>query len=90
MRSLPLPGAEEGRSKRRSEDDDGSDTSGDGCVIVSSVRFSGGATIDVVKGNLVTFQADAIVSAANQRLSNKGGLAKAIADAGTIFDLIEI
>ena len=85
-----LQGAEGGRPKRRSDGDDGSDTSGDGGVVVSSVPLPGGATIDVVKGNLVTFQADAIVNVATQKLSNKGGLAKAIADAGTKFDLIKI
>ena len=76
---------------RRSGHDNGSDTSGDsGIYVVSSFRLPGGATIDMVKGDLVTFQADAIVNAATRQLSNKSGLAKSIADAVTIFDLIEI
>ena len=75
---------------RRSGHDNGSDTSGDSGIVVSSFRLPGGATIDMVKGDLVTFQADAIVNAATRQLSNKSGLAKSIADAVTIFDLIEI
>ena len=85
-----LQGAEGGRSKGRGARDDVSDTSGDGGVVVSSVRLPGAATIEVVKGDLVTFQAGAIVNATTGQLSNKGGLAKAIVDAGTIFDVINI
>ncbi|KAK2181572.1 hypothetical protein NP493_393g05042 [Ridgeia piscesae] len=48
----------------------------------SRVTLRGGATVEVVQGDLTTFRADAIVNAANGQLDHIGGLAKAIADAG--------
>ena len=44
----------------------------------------GGSTVEVVRGDLTTFCADAIVNAANEQLAHTGGLAKAIADAGIV------
>ena len=56
----------------------------------SRVTLRGGATVEVVQGDLTTFHADAIVNAANGRLDHIGGLAKAIADAGIIFSFSSI
>ena len=53
----------------------------------SRVTLRGGATVEVVQGDLTTFRADAIVNAANGQLDHIGGLAKAIADAGIYFFL---
>ena len=44
----------------------------------------GNATVEVVQGDLTTFHTDAIVNAANGQLNHKGGLAKAIVDAGIV------
>ena len=60
-------GAEGGRSMRRSG---------------VGVDLPGGVSVEVVQGDLTTFQADAIVNSANGRLEHRGGLAKAIVDAG--------
>ena len=59
--------------------------SGEGGLVGSRVDLPGGASVEVVQGDLTTFQADAIVNAANGRLDLCGGLAKAIADAGNIY-----
>ena len=48
----------------------------------SRVTLPGGVTVEVVRGNLTKFRADAIVNAANGQLNHIGGLAKAIVDAG--------
>ena len=69
-------GAKEGRSIN---------WSGEGGLFGSRVDLPGGVSVEVVHGDLTTFQADAIVSAANERLDLYGGLAKAIADAGIVY-----
>ncbi|KAI0233840.1 Protein mono-ADP-ribosyltransferase PARP9 [Lamellibrachia satsuma] len=56
--------------------------SGGGGLVGSRVDLPGGVSVEVVQGDLTTFQADAIVNAANGRLDHCGGLAKAIVDAG--------
>ena len=56
-----------------------------GSNIKSCVTLPGGATVEVIQGDLTKFHADAIVNAANGRLEHIGGLAKAIADAGSIY-----
>ena len=43
----------------------------------------GGCTVQVVRGDLTKFNAEAIVNAANTVLDHNSGLAKAIVDAGT-------
>ena len=63
--------------------------SGERGLVGSRVYLPGGVSVEVVQGNLTTFQADAIVSAANERLNLYGGLAKAIADAGIVYIYIE-
>ena len=52
----------------------------------SCVTLPGGATLEVIRGDLTKFHADAIVNAANRRLEHIGGLAKAISDAGNIYN----
>ena len=52
-----------------------------GCV-VALVSLPGGVTVEVVRGDLTRFRADAIVNFANGQLEHIGGLAKAIVDAG--------
>ena len=69
-------GAEGGRSMN---------WSGEGGLVDSRVDLPGGVSVEVVQGDLTTFQADAIVSAANEQLGLYGGLAKAIADAGIVY-----
>ena len=54
-----------------------------GSNIKSSVAL-GGATVEVIRGDLTKFHADAIVNAANGQLEHAGGLARAIVDAGNI------
>ena len=68
--------AEGGRSMRGS---------GRGGLVGSKVDLPGGVLVEVVQGDLTTFQADAIVNAANGQLDHCGGLAKAIADAGIVY-----
>lgn len=51
--------------------------------VKSKTQFEG-ATIMVVKGNLPSYHAHAIVNAANQELKHHGGLAKAIVTAGEL------
>ena len=48
----------------------------------------GGSTVEVVSGDLTTLHVDAIVNAANERLDHIGGLAKAIADAGIVMNVV--
>ena len=69
-------GAKGGRSMRGS---------GGGGLVGSRVDLPGGVSVEVVQGDLTTFQADAIVNAANGRLDHCGGLAKAIVDAGIVY-----
>ena len=54
----------------------------DDSTVLDSVQM-GGCTVQVVRGDLTTFHAEAIVNAANERLEHSGGLGKAIVDAGT-------
>ncbi|KAK2176836.1 hypothetical protein NP493_636g03000 [Ridgeia piscesae] len=54
----------------------------DDSTVLDSVQM-GGCTVQVVRGDLTTFHAEAIVNAANERLEHGGGLGKAIVDAGT-------
>ena len=68
--------AEGGRSMRGS---------GGGGLVGSRVDLPGGVSVEVVQGDLTTFQADAIVNAANGQLDHCGRLAKAIADAGIVY-----
>ena len=46
------------------------------------VSLPGGVTVEVVRGDLTKFHADAIVNFANEQLEHIEGLAKAIVDAG--------
>ena len=52
-------------------------------VTKDSVRILG-TKLQVVQGDLTTFQADCIVNAANEPLDHHDGLAKAIVDAGAV------
>ena len=51
---------------------------------MSRVTLPGGATVEVVRGDLTKFHVDAVVNAANRRLDHNRGLAKAIVQAGII------
>jgi len=42
-----------------------------------------------VHGDITKYHADAIVNAANEDLAHVGGVAKAIADAGDVFDCLD-
>ena len=53
----------------------------DGSTVLYSIQI-GGCTVQVVRGDLTTFRAEAIVNAANGALHHNGGLAKAIVKAG--------
>lgn len=53
-------------------------------LVETSVDLPGGASIEVVRGDLTKCQADAIVNAAGGQLKLCRGLAKAIADAGIV------
>ena len=53
----------------------------DGSTVLDSVQ-RGGCTVQVVRGDLATFLAEAIVNAANTTLDHNSGLAKAIVNAG--------
>ena len=55
----------------------------DGSTVLYSIQ-RGGCTVQVVRGDLTTFRAEAIVNAANDRLDHCRGLGKAIVKAGTM------
>ena len=52
-------------------------------AVRSIVTLPRGVTVEVVRGDLTMFQADAIVNPANDELKHRGGLAKAIVNAGS-------
>lgn len=69
------------QSHKQSPIEESIEEDGSRVQVKSKTQFEG-ATIMVVTGDLPSYQADAIVNAANQELKHFGGLAKAIVTAG--------
>ena len=56
----------------------------------STITLPGGVTVEVLRGDLTKFHADAIVNSANGLLNHHRGLAGAIATAGIWANIISL